>query len=97
MPPKVVLRDEGDQSLRSAAWHAQSVSESLSGLRSSAGGLSSAEAEARLAAHGPNRLTPVKPRSTLLRLVAQFQNVLIYVLLAAAPSRRRLATGSTAA
>ena len=34
--------------------------------------------------HGPNRLPEAKPRSPLLRFLAQFHNLLIYVLLAAA-------------
>jgi len=84
MLPPANPPDERDQLRPSARWHALSVAESLSGLESSAGGLSSAEAATRLATHGPNRLTPVKPPSMLHRFAAQFQNVLIYVLLAAA-------------
>jgi len=47
-------------------------------------GLSKAEAERRLAVHGPNRLPAGRRRSALLRFALQFHNVLIYVLLAAA-------------
>ena len=46
--------------------------------------MSHAEAGRRLAVHGPNRLPETKERSPLQRLAAQFNNVLIYVLLAAA-------------
>jgi magnesium-transporting ATPase (P-type) len=47
-------------------------------------GLSSAEAAGRLNRHEFNRLTPPKPRSVLMRFLAQFNNALIYVLLVAA-------------
>ncbi|MCR9221811.1 MAG: HAD-IC family P-type ATPase [Alphaproteobacteria bacterium] len=47
-------------------------------------GLEAAEAARRLAAHGANRLPEAKRRGPLLRFLAQFHNLLIYVLLAAA-------------
>ena len=47
-------------------------------------GLSKAEAERRLAVHGPNRLPAGGRRSALARFALQFHNVLIYVLLASA-------------
>ena len=47
-------------------------------------GLSQAEAERRLAVHGPNRLPIGRRRSALTRFALQFHNVLIYVLLASA-------------
>ena len=50
-------------------------------------GLSSAEAAGRLNRHELNRLTPPKPRSVLMRFLAQFNNALIYVLLVAAGIR----------
>ncbi|NUJ81181.1 HAD-IC family P-type ATPase [Methylocystis sp. FS] len=46
-------------------------------------GLSEAEAQRRLAVHGPNRLPAGRRRSALMRFALQFHNVLIYVLLAA--------------
>jgi Ca2+-transporting ATPase len=46
--------------------------EALDALGSTPAGLSSAEAEARLARHGPNRLPKLRRRSPLLRLLAQF-------------------------
>ena len=42
------------------------------------------EARRRLADHGPNSLPQTRSRRPLLRFLAQFNNVLIYVLLAAA-------------
>ena len=47
-------------------------------------GLTSSEARQRLATHGPNLLPPPRRRGPLLRLLLQFHNPLIYVLLAAA-------------
>jgi magnesium-transporting ATPase (P-type) len=67
----------------SRIWHTLDAAESLSILGSGDKGLSSEEAAARLARHGPNRLSPAKKRGPLERFALQFRNVLIYVLLAA--------------
>ncbi len=64
-------------------WHALEADEVLDRLASSSLGLSQAEAAQRLQRYGPNRLRPAKGRGPLLRLLSQFHNVLIYVLLAA--------------
>ncbi len=64
--------------------HARSVADCLAALRASPGGLTAAEAARRLAIHGPNRLPAGTSRGPLRRLLAQFNNVLIYVLLGAA-------------
>ncbi len=56
----------------------------LERLDASRPGLSQAEAERRLALHGPNRLPAGRRRSAVIRLALQFHNVLIYVLLASA-------------
>jgi magnesium-transporting ATPase (P-type) len=47
-------------------------------------GLSADEAASRLRRHGPNRLPEVQRRSPILRFLAHFHNVLIYVLLGSA-------------
>lgn len=47
-------------------------------------GLSSQEATRRLTVHGRNELPPPKRRSPVLRFLSQFNNALIYFLLAAA-------------
>jgi magnesium-transporting ATPase (P-type) len=65
-------------------WHAVPPATALAEHETSTSGLSAAEAARRLAAHGPNRLTPPKKRGPLLRFLLQFHNVLIYVLLGAA-------------
>ena len=56
----------------------------LERLDASRSGLSQAEAERRLAVHGPNRLPVGGRRSAVIRFALQFHNVLIYVLLASA-------------
>ena len=66
------------------AWHALSADAVLSHVGSVRAGLSETEAATRLARHGPNRLPSPPPRSALRRLLRQFHNVLIYVLLVAA-------------
>lgn len=56
----------------------------LSVLRTSIDGLTTDEAQQRLRLYGPNRLPRRKPPGLLRRFLSQFNNVLIYVLLAAA-------------
>jgi magnesium-transporting ATPase (P-type) len=53
-------------------------------LSSKIEGLQSSEAGHRLKTHGLNRLPSVPKRSSLVRFLSQFQNVLIYVLIASA-------------
>ena len=65
-------------------WHARQVEEVFSAFATSTGGLSHSEAKERLASQGPNLLPQAPRRSGLQRLLLQFHNVLIYVLLAAA-------------
>jgi magnesium-transporting ATPase (P-type) len=65
-------------------WHSQTPESVLAALGSSSAGLDASEAQARLQRHGPNRL-PEAPRRTLLaRLLLQFHNILIYVLIGCA-------------
>ncbi len=64
--------------------HARPVDATLSALEACPQGLSAVEAARRLAAHGPNRLPEARARGPLQRFLAQFHNVLIYVLLGAA-------------
>lgn len=64
-------------------WHTQRPDDVLESLGSGRNGLSSARAADLLAKVGPNRLTPSKPRSALLRFLTQFDNLLIYILLGA--------------
>ena len=64
--------------------HARPFGACLESLGVTEAGLSSVEAVDRLACHGPNLLPQVHARGPLRRFLAQFNNVLIYVLLAAA-------------
>lgn len=67
-----------------AAWHAISQSEVVGQLKTNLElGLASGELPGRLERYGPNRLPAAGKRSPLVRFLSQFNNVLIYVLLAA--------------
>ncbi|MGI9384120.1 MAG: cation-translocating P-type ATPase, partial [Methyloligellaceae bacterium] len=66
------------------AWHAREISDTLHDLEADPGGLTAEEAEIRLAHYGPNALPAAAGKSTLQRLLAQFDNLLIYVLIGAA-------------
>ena len=69
--------------LASESWHAIKVAEAFDSLATTTAGLADEEANSRLADHGANRLPEPQSRGPLLRFLAQFNNVLIYVLLAA--------------
>lgn len=62
----------------------QTVEQVLAHTQSQASGLERAEAQARLQKHGPNALPEKKGKPAWLRFLAHFNDVLIYVLLAAA-------------
>ena len=64
--------------------HNQSPAASFAALEASPNGLTGSEAARRLKEHGPNRLPEAAARGPVMRFLAQFNNVLIYVLLAAA-------------
>ena len=64
--------------------HALSPAEVLEMLGSAPRGLDPDEARRRLEETGPNRLPEARRRSALARLLAQFDNVLIYVLIGSA-------------
>ena len=64
--------------------HTTSATDCLAALEASPEGLTTPEAAQRLAKHGPNRLREVRGRGPVLRLLMQFHNVLIYVLIGAA-------------
>lgn len=64
--------------------HSLSVEQTLGRLRTSAGGLSSDTAAQRLAETGPNALPEAEQETNLQRLLRQFRDPMIYVLIAAA-------------
>ncbi len=65
-------------------WHALGADETLHALDARLHGLSQAQARERLERHGPNRLAETPPPGLLRRLARQFDNLLLYVLMAAA-------------
>jgi magnesium-transporting ATPase (P-type) len=66
------------------AWHAMPVAEVVRRLATgTAKGLDAIEASTRLQKYGPNRLPEGKKRGPFRRFLAQFNNILVYVLLAA--------------
>ena len=65
-------------------YYQQTVDETLANISSTADGLSSAEASARLQQYGDNALPQKAGKPAWLRFLAHFNDVLIYVLLVAA-------------
>jgi len=66
-------------------WHRMPAADVVAALDSDAGnGLEEQEAAARLERFGANVLTPGKARGPLVRLMSQFNQPLVYILLAAA-------------
>jgi len=63
-------------------WHSYGTEMVFQKVSSSVNGLSQQEAEHNLQKYGTNRLRPAKKKGPLARFLAQFHNVLIYVLLA---------------
>ena len=65
-------------------WHALATSDVVRQLSTDPQqGLDAAEATKRLQKYGPNRLPEGKKRGAFTRFLAQFNNILVYVLLAA--------------
>lgn len=73
-----------DPELSSSDFHAQPATQVLQRVESQADGLSSEQAQQRQQQYGANRLTPPAGESKWLKLLRQFNNVLIYVLIVAA-------------
>ena len=65
-------------------WHTEPVEAALRALDAVPAGLTSAEAAARLARHGPNALPEGRSRSVARMLLDQFSDFMILVLIAAA-------------
>ena len=65
-------------------WHAIGAEEALRRLGGDAArGLDLREAARRFATYGPNRLPEGAKRGPLMRFLQQFDNILVYILLAA--------------
>jgi len=65
-------------------WHALDADDALAKLDTKLSGLSDEAAEKRLSKHGPNSLPEKKTVHPFVRFLAQFNNILIYFLLASA-------------
>ncbi|MFT0851273.1 cation-transporting P-type ATPase [Achromobacter sp. F4_2707] len=65
------------------SWHAHGTEYAAQTLNSPENGLSGGQATARLAKYGPNELAAAKPRHPLMRLLMQFNNLLLYLMMAA--------------
>ncbi len=70
------------QAGHSSDWHSLQGADVLNALQTDQAGLTQKEAARRLTQYGLNRLSSQKTRSPLLRFLSQFNNLLIYVLLA---------------
>ena len=64
-------------------WHSLTTDQTLDRLESSRSGLTSAEAQRRLAQYGPNELKAAERVSALALLIGQFKNALILILIGA--------------
>ncbi len=66
------------------AWHTLACAEAEQALQTGADGLSNAEVARRVVQYGANRLAPSKRRGPLRRMLQQFHNILLYVMMGAA-------------
>lgn len=66
------------------AWHTFAGTEAAERLESGPAGLSEEEARLRLERYGANQLAPPPRRGPLMRLLLQFHNILLYVMMGAA-------------
>lgn len=72
-----------EQRTQPAHWHAQTAEQVRLALEVPVDGLNAEQVSLRLKEYGANVLTGSKPRPMWVRLLAQFNNVLIYVLMVA--------------
>jgi Ca2+-transporting ATPase len=80
---EAVTTESSDAPVR--AWHTLSAHDAVAALEADwGGGLSQAEAAARLVRHGENRLDETRPRPVWLKFFDQFRSYLVIVLLGAA-------------
>ena len=70
-----------------ALWHTLGVDAALAALETRPGGLTAAEAAARLASHGPNELVAKSRRTVFAMFLDQFKDFMIIVLMASAALR----------
>ncbi|GGP23287.1 cation-transporting P-type ATPase [Silvimonas iriomotensis] len=78
------MKRDNLQDLNKASWYQLDTEQTLNALDSRADGLSSATAQQRHTRYGPNSLPEKPPVPAWRRFIAHFNDVLIYILLAAA-------------
>src|SRR5690554_1743843 len=83
LEPGSEMKNVAQENTPAASWHTISAETACERLQASERGLSSEEAQRRLSRYGPNQLAQARQRSALRRFFAQFNNMLLYVLLAA--------------
>ena len=83
-PVRTQSSDERVSPAQTEAWHMLPVAEAVERQQSDvAQGLTQAEAARRLAQYGPNTLAQARQRSTLSIFLAQFQSLIVALLVAA--------------
>ena len=70
--------------VRQEDWHSKTVDQVMLELNTSKDGLSESEALKRAGEYGPNKLDEVKPPHWFWKLLDQFRDPMVYLLLAAA-------------
>ncbi|VVB53107.1 Potassium-transporting ATPase ATP-binding subunit [uncultured archaeon] len=65
-------------------WHSMAPEEALKSVEGSSSGLSESQVERRLKQYGENRLKAAKKKNIVLRFLEQFNDLLIFILIAAA-------------
>lgn len=78
------LPDRHEPTAAAPSWHSLTVPETYASLATGEHGLAGESAEERLQSHGENRLPAAARPHPLFRFMAQFNNTLIYFLMAAA-------------
>jgi magnesium-transporting ATPase (P-type) len=78
-----MMNNQTDVANQHPGWHSETQKMVFERLAATDEGISSAEAAARLRQHGPNCLHQMKKKGPLARLLVQFHNLLIYVLIGA--------------
>ena len=77
--------DESNPSVvRHEDWHSKSIDQVMSILRTTEEGLAESEALKRAGEYGPNKLDEVEPPHWFWKLLDQFRDPMVYLLLAAA-------------
>ncbi|MBT4017064.1 MAG: cation-transporting P-type ATPase [Alphaproteobacteria bacterium] len=75
---------ESNSGMQPAGWHSRTVKDVRDELGSDDMGLGAEVVLARLSVHGPNLLKPAKRSGPVVRFLAQFNNMLLYVLIGSA-------------